>query len=63
MDHEAMRDAYLRALNYNVEDFKLHQCNSCGVENDSLGDYIIVQGKIRIWNCDRCLNEQEKEKY
>lgn len=60
-----MRGAYLRALNHNVVEFKLHQCNSCGVDNDNIGEYIIVESsstRIKIWNCQRCLDDEEKER-
>ena len=57
-----MRAAYLRALNHNVVDFKLHQCNSCGIENNSFGHYAFVDAissQIKIWHCDSCSQEIE----
>ena len=58
-----MRAAYLRALNY-IQDFKIHECNACGKDNDSIGDYLFINAgtsKLRIWNCQGCINEEEKE--
>ena len=55
-----MRGAYLRAL-----EFKLHQCNTCGISNDGFGDYIYIDiypNPIKIWNCQPCLDDEKKEK-
>lgn len=57
-----MRAAYLRALNYNVFDFKLHQCNSCGTDNNTFGTYALIDAmssQIKIWYCDPCSQELE----
>lgn len=64
MDHEEMRNAYLRALVKETVDFKLYQCNICGVENNNFGDYILLETAsnfIKMWNCQECLDEEEKE--
>jgi ribosomal protein L37AE/L43A len=59
MDHNAMRTAYLNALALNTVDFKLHQCNSCGADNDGIGEYMTIQSYtqiLKIWECQKCLS-------
>ena len=64
VDHYEMRQAYLRALEVPYVDFKLHQCNICGAENNENGDYVflqISQQTLRMWNCQSCLDEEKEE--
>lgn len=54
-----MRTAYLNALELSIDDFKLHQCNSCESDNDGNGEYMTIQSYtqiLRIWECQKCLS-------
>lgn len=58
-----MRAAYLRALNYNKEDFTAF-CNDCkSTYISSTGEFvdIVTSEKIyKIWYCSPCITKQEE---
>jgi hypothetical protein len=63
MDHEAMRAAYLRALEYNKEDYT-GSCNDCkSIYIFNTGEFIdiVTVDKIyKIWYCSPCVEKQEE---
>lgn len=64
VDHYEMRQAYLRAIESTTIDFKLHQCNICGNQNNNIGEYVFLKDNsltYKIWNCQSCLDEEKEE--
>ena len=58
MDHEAMRAAYLQALNYK-ETLYISMCNICKIENaerdGEIVDVVTSDTIYKIWYCSDCL--------
>ena len=61
MDHEAMRAAYLRALNYKPTLFT-EMCNICKIDhNERTGetvDLVTSDTVYKIWYCSDCLTRE-----
>lgn len=61
-----MRDAYLRALNYNKTIFT-DICNICKLDNnDSDGEVVDVvtsDAVYKIWYCSDCLHRESESEY
>jgi hypothetical protein len=63
MDHEAMRGAYLRALEYNKEDYTSF-CNDCKSayvsDTGEFVDLVTVDKLYKLWYCSPCVEKQEE---
>jgi len=62
MDHEAMRAAYLRALNHNRTDFTdvCHNCKLDYVPNSGdIVDLVTLDKIYKLWYCQTCTEQPE----
>ncbi len=63
MDFDAMRQAYLRALDYKKEVFNSF-CNLCKSDylHDSgeIIDVVTVDKVYKVWYCQPCLDKEEE---
>ena len=63
MDHEEMREAYIRALNRNKDLFNAF-CNTCKADYltdaGEIIDVVTIDKIYRVWFCQPCL-DKEKE--
>jgi len=65
MDHEQMREAYLKALNHvSKEDFFNQFCNNCKSDIDlktgEIIDVVTVDSVYKVWYCDDCLSRESQ---
>jgi hypothetical protein len=65
MDHEEMRAAYLRALNYQPKtQFFNTFCNTCKLdyqnETGEIIDVVTLDSIYKVWYCDECLSRESE---
>lgn len=65
MDHEAMRAAYLRALNYEPKNIVNSSfCNICKTDHNSQNgevvDVVTLDTIYKIWYCSDCIARESE---